>query len=178
MRFLRKSRRTLRGGLRLFHGAVLAAGCLAGSTTTPGVDILVAVAALVMATVTRTPGSSRLLSPTVRAETRRAGRTSITASAWQASATGIGGRRSPALANGAARPSAGQHRAAVMQGQAAVMLVFRCGRLHRRDRAIDQQPLAFGKAAFAGAAQGIGIEIDFLGASGCRRALRVTAAPT
>src|SRR3569833_2075293 len=61
-------------------------GCSAGSTTTPRPIFLLPSSALVMATVTRTPGLSRSLSPTESADTLAPGLTSITASAWQASA--------------------------------------------------------------------------------------------
>ncbi len=55
------------------------------STITPGVTFLSS-AVLVMATVTRLPGTKRLLSPMLKAETGVAGGTWITASPWQASA--------------------------------------------------------------------------------------------
>ena len=120
------------------------------STITPGVDILV-IAVLVMATVTRLPGTSRLLSP--RSAPRPACQADFDGGVrprrrarWHRPAA----RPCPRKACGPAQP--GQHRAAIMQGQGAILLVF------RRVAAaltvpLTMQPAAFGKTALAGAAQ-------------------------
>ena len=49
-----------------------------------------------------------------------------------------------------------------MHCQAAILLVFGRGGRHGAYHTIDDQPVAFGKTALAGAPQRLGIEIDVL----------------
>ena len=122
-------------------------------------------ASLVMATVTRfCRATSRLLSPTVRAETGVPGGTSDCGIALAGQRTGIGGRRSPALAKGAAPAQPAQHRAAIMQGQAA-RLCLSVGR--RRGWTALTVPLTISRSPSGKRPSPVprklaGIEIDFL----------------